>query len=303
MAHDADYLIDRRRLKRSLFVWRAVAIAAIVAVVAVWADRLNGFYDGDYVARLSINGIIFDDPWRHEALAKLKKDTRAKALIVQIDSPGGTVVGGEVLHRQLRDIASDRPVVAVMGQVATSAGYMVAIGADRIYARDGTITGSIGVILQTTEVTGLLDKLGIKTEAIKSGPLKAAPSPFEPMTDEVRRATQRVVADIYALFVDLVAERRAIDRETVLALADGRVVTGRRALADRLVDAIGGETEAIEWLAKERAISPDLPVRDVGRDDELARWLENVSSLARKVVFSERLSLDGLISVWHPSIR
>jgi protease-4 len=149
----------------------------------------------------------------------------------------------------------------------------------------------------------LLDKLGIKTEAIKSGPLKASPSPFEPMTDEVRRATQRVVADIFALFVDMVAERRDIDRETVLALADGRVLTGRRALADRLIDAIGGEPDAIEWLARERAISPDLPVRDIGQEDEISRWLENVSSLARKVVFSERLSLDGLISVWHPSIR
>jgi protease-4 len=301
MAYDADYLIDRRRLKRGLLVWRTIAIVIAVALVAVWAGRFDGFYEGDYVARISVRGIIFDDPWRDETLARLKKDSRAKALIVQIDSPGGTVVGGEVLHKSLREIAADRPVVAVMGQVAASAGYMVAIAADRIYARDGTITGSIGVIMQTTEITGLLEKLGIKAEAIKSGPLKASPSPFEPMTEEVRRATQRVVADIYAFFVDMVAERRGISRETVLALADGRVFTGRRALADRLVDAIGGESEARDWLARERSIARDLPVREIGAENELARWFGGLSSLARKVVFSERLSLDGLISVWHPS--
>jgi protease-4 len=178
---------------------------------------------------------------------------------------------------------------------------MVAIAADRIYARDGTITGSIGVIMQTTEITGLLDKLGIKAEAIKSGPLKAAPSPFEPMTEEVRRATQRVVADIFGFFVDLVSERRGIARDAVLALADGRVFTGRRAVADRLVDAIGGETEALDWLARERSVARNLPVRDIGNEGELERLFGDLSSLARKVVFSERLSLDGLISVWHPS--
>jgi protease-4 len=302
MAYDADYLIDRRRLKRSLLAWRVIAIVATVALVAVWAARFDGFYEGDYIARITVRGIIFDDPWRQEVLTRLKKDSRAKALIVQIDSPGGTVVGGEVLHKVLRDIAAERPVVAVLGQVAASAGYMVAIAADRIYARDGTITGSIGVIMQTTEITGLLEKLGIKAEAIKSGPLKASPSPFEPMTEDVRRATQRVVADIYSFFVDMVAERRGLAREAVLALADGRIFTGRRAVADRLVDAIGGEAEALDWLARERAIARDLPVREIGAENELARWFGDLSSLARKVVFSERLSLDGLVSVWHPSL-
>jgi protease-4 len=301
MAFDADYLIDRRRLKRSLLVWRIAAIVAVVAVVALWAGRFDGFYEGDYIARLSVRGIIFDDPVREEALTRLKADRRAKALIVQIDSPGGTVVGGEVLHKLVRDFAAERPVVAVMGQVAASAGYMVAIAADRIYARDGTITGSIGVIMQTTEITGLLEKLGIKAEAIKSGPLKAAPSPLEPMTEEVRRATQRVVADIFALFVDMVAERRGLARDSVLAFADGRIFTGRRAVADKLIDAIGGESEALDWLARERSVARDLPIRDIGEISDLQRLLGEASSLARKVVFSERLSLDGLISVWHPS--
>lgn len=301
MAFDADYLIDRRRLKRSLIVWRIAAVVAVVALVGLWAERFDGFYEGDYVARLSVRGVIFDDPVRQDALARLKTDRRAKALILQIDSPGGTVVGGEVLHKLVRDFAAERPVVAVMGQVAASAGYMVAIAADRIYARDGTITGSIGVIMQTTEITGLLEKLGIKAEAIKSGPLKAAPSPLEPMTEEVRRATQRVVADIFALFVDMVAERRGLARDAVLALADGRIFTGRRAVADKLVDAIGGEAEALDWLARERAVARNLPVRDIGEVSDFARLLGEASSLARKTVFSERLSLDGLISVWHPS--
>lgn len=303
MSLDADRLLDRRRLKRRLTFWRIAAVIALVALVVGVAGRFKGVVSGAYVARLTVAGIILDDAERNAALDAVAADPQAKALIVAIDSPGGSVVGGESLYRSLRAIAAVKPVVAVMGDLATSAGYMTALGADRIFARAGSVTGSIGVIMQSADMTGLLDKLGIKPEIIKSAPLKAQPNPLEPFTASAREATRKVVMDIYDLFVDLVAERRAMPRETVLALADGRVFTGRQAKADGLIDEVGGEAEARRWLAEAKGVAAKLPVRsvEIARDDGL--WRRLLDSSIGKAVFSERLRLDGLISVWHPDFR
>lgn len=303
MALDADSLVDRSRLKRNLAVWRTLAILIAAVLIVVALGRFTGYRQSDYIARFAVRNVILDDSRRHDALERIGRDGNAKALIVRIDSPGGTVVGGEALYRTLRKVAGQKPVVAVLGQVATSAAYMVALGADRIIAREGTITGSIGVLLQTTEITGLLGKLGIVTEAIKSGPLKAVPSPLEPMTPDVRKATQALVDDIFAMFLRMVAERRKLSRVEAEALADGRVFTGRSAVEMRLVDALGGEAEAIAWLEDSKGIATDLPVRDIKVERKVEEWFGYLGSLARKTMFSERLTLDGLISVWHPELR
>jgi protease-4 len=223
-------------------------------------------------------------------------------VIIRIDSPGGTVVGGEDLYRSLRVVGEHKPVVAVMGTVATSAAYMTAVASDRIFAREGTITGSIGVLFQTADITGMLGKLGIKPESLKSGPLKAVPSPTEPLTEEGRAATQALVFDLFEFFVDLVSERRPLDRAEVLQLADGRVYTGRQAIANGLVDAIGGETAARDWLAAARDIPRDTPVVTVKPKAEQSSLSEALSSLTGKSLFSNALTLDGLLSVWHPEL-
>jgi len=299
---ESDALIDRARLKRRLVLWRVLAIAAGAVLVAVVLGRSMGPWDGPHIARLTVGGIIQEDSERERALDDLPEDSAAGALIVRIESPGGTVVGGEQLYRGLRRVAEKMPVVAVMDTFATSAGYMVALGADRIIAHEGTITGSIGVIYQTTNVQGLLEKLGITTEAIKSGELKAVPSPLEPITPKAREATRRVVLDIFDMFVDMVAERRGLERARVLELSDGRVYTGREALKAGLVDGLGGELEAIRWLEDERGVTQDLPVRDVEirREDDLWRGLGSI--ITGKTSLSETLTLDGLVSVWHPRL-
>ncbi len=303
MALDADSLVDRRRLKRQLGLWRTLAIVIAVALVATAVGRFAGVGHRDHISRLVIENVIFDDLRRNKALGKVAADASVKALIVRIDSPGGTVVGGEALFRSLRKISETKPVVAVLGQVATSAGYMVALAADHIVAREGTITGSIGVILQTTEFTGLLEKLGISVEAIKSGPLKASPSPLERMTPGARKVTQDVVDDVFQMFLSMVAERRGLARTDVEKLADGRIYTGRMARERGLVDAIGGEIEALAWLKTEKGIDAELPVRDVKVRKQVTDWLDDLGSMARKATFSERLTLDGLVSLWHPDMR
>lgn len=299
MTFDADALLDRQRMKRRLFWWRTLAIATLASLAIVAAGRLDRLPGQDHVARLSISGIILDDPARDDMLKDLADDGAVRALVVRIDSPGGTVVGGETLYLSLRQVATRKPVVAVMGTAATSAAYMAALGADRILAHEGTLTGSIGVLLQSADVTGLLQKLGITAEAIKSAPLKAVPSPLEKLTGEGRAATRSVVMDMYAMFVDLVAERRGLERAQALSLADGRLFTGRQALDKRLIDALGGETEALEWLFQAHGVPKDLPIRDVSTNYDESFLAGAISSITGKTKLIERLTLDGLISLWQ----
>ncbi len=304
MVLNVDSLLDRRRLKRHLSVWRILAVTALVGLVAILvhenSDERSGLLSGSYVARLAINGVITADDARDRAIANLAGDDNVQAVIVRIDSPGGTVVGGENLYRGLRAVAAKKPVVAVMGQLAASGGYMTAIAADYIVAREATITGSIGVILQTFDMTGLFDKLGVKPESVKSSPLKGQPNPLEPFNAAARAATESVVRDMYEMFVAMVAERRNLARDAALALSDGRIFTGRQALANGLIDAIGGEDVARRWLADTHNIATSVPLHDVVITRKGEWWRQAVEGTIGKTLFSERLRLDGLVSLWHP---
>lgn len=298
MAVESDLLIDRQRLKRQLTFWR---IAAVVLVLAAALAIIGGHWPvGAHVAQIEIDGVIASDRDRDAALKKVADDAQAKALVVFIDSPGGTVVGGETLYSDLRAIAEHKPVVAVMGNVATSAAYMTALGSDRIFAREGTVTGSIGVILQTADLTGLLERVGIKPETIKSSPLKAQPNPFETFTPEAREATRKVVLDLYESFVGLVQERRGMTRDQVTRIADGRIFSGRQALANGLVDEVGGLDEARAWLKSTHNIDPGLPMRTVETETTEDRLVGVFGQMARNLLLYERLNLDGLTALWHP---
>ncbi len=300
---DADRIADRRRLKRSLNLWRVIAVLAVAALGAYVALAGRTDLSGDYVARLRLDDIIFDESWREEALRTLASDARCRALVVRIDSPGGTFVGGQTMMMALRRVAAEKPVVAVMGEMATSGAYMSALGADHMIANPGTLTGSIGVILQSAEITELLAKLGVEPVTIKSAPLKATPNPFEPLTDDARTALRDTVMDTFAQFVDMVVERRRMDRAAVEAVADGRVFTGRQALALGLVDEMGDEGTARRWLEREKSIPLTLPVHEVEPPDDTFSLRELVLGGVRKALSSERLTLDGLLALWQPGLR
>jgi protease-4 len=151
---------------------------------------------GSYVARVAVNGIITDDAKLQDAVRRVATDADAAGLIVAIDSPGGSVAGGEALHDAIAAVAAVKPVVAVMGGTAASAGYMIAVPATRIFARQSTLTGSIGVFLQTGDVSGLLKMLGIAADPIVSGPLKDQPSFVKPLSPEGRDVLQGLVMDL-----------------------------------------------------------------------------------------------------------
>jgi protease IV len=302
MALDVDALMDRRRLKRQVHIWRMLAILLAVAAILAIGARI-AIEKQSYVARLTVSGIIVEDKKRNKALDDAADDSDVKALIVVINSPGGTVVGAEQLYARLRDVAKKKPVVVSMGTLATSAGYYIAVGADRIFAYEGTITASVGVVFQATDLTALLEKIGVKVEAIKSGAVKASPNPFEKATPEARAIIDALVKDSFDQFLSLVRERRKLGDEQVKTIADGRVVTGRQAKALGLVDELGGQDEARAWLQKEKKIDKDLKVKDIDPKDSF-EWGDLLGSVfGWRRDLAARLALDGLISLWHPALR
>ena len=300
---ELDWIIVRKKLKKQILFWRTFAVLAVIALIIFQFGNFDTIKDKNHIAVLNVSNIITDNPKRSKALIKVANDDLIKALIVNIDSPGGTVVGGEALYLDLREVSSKKPVVAVISDLATSAGYMTAIAADKIFARQSSITGSIGVIIQTTDITVLLDKIGIKPEAIKSSPLKAQPSPLEPMSNKTRSATRLVVEDIFNMFIDMVSTRRNMNRQTVKKLADGRIYTGRQAVKNGLIDAIGGEKEALNWLSSDKNIDKHLPLKLLRFDEEESFLKKILDRFLGKILISDGLRLDGLVSLWHPMAR
>ncbi len=312
---EADMLAAIRRLRRRLSLWRTLAVVAVVAALAaVFWGRSGGEFSA-HVARVRVSGLITGAQRRIDLLDRLAKEGRVKAVIVRIDSPGGTTAGSEAIYAALRRIARKKPVAAVMDSVAASGGYIAALAADRIFARGNTITGSIGVIFQWAEFAGLMDRVGVKMRTVRSGPLKAEPNPFTPLRPEVRKVTEELVRDSFRWFVALVAGRRHMSPQQAEALADGRVYTGRQAVKNGLVDALGDERDALKWLQTSRGISKSLKIVE-RKPKKLTSGLGWGLSLARAALAllglerllpaqggsaSERFALDGLVSVWHPA--
>jgi protease-4 len=305
MTLETDLILDRRRLKRHLVIWRSLAVLAVLVAILVALHRNGVGITGAHVAKLSVSGIITDNAKLTDAVEKLANDRSVKALIVSIDSPGGSVAGGESLHDAIARVAAKKPVVAVMGGVAASAGYMIAVPADRIFARAATLTGSIGVLLEAPDFSGLLGKLGINADTLVSGPLKDQPSFTHPLSPEGRQVLQGLVTSMYNQFVAMVATGRHMDPDKVRQLGDGRAYTGTQALRLGLIDQLGGEHAAREWLASAKGVPASLPVEDVTTDSFAERAL--AGSFAPlfdglwKSVISQGVILDGGWAIWQRS--
>ncbi|MFY9685534.1 MAG: signal peptide peptidase SppA [Pseudolabrys sp.] len=320
MSLDADAIVDRRRMRRKLTFWRVTAI--VVALVAIGGGALflvpgsRLMPPGAYISRIKIQGLIRGNQDRIEALERLGR-SRASAVIVHIDSPGGTTAGSEQLYDALRELQSKKPMVVVVDGLAASGAYIAALSADHIIANETSLVGSIGVLFQYPNFTDVLKTIGIKVEEVKSSPLKAAPNGFEPTSPEARAAIEAIVLDSYAWFKDLVKNRRKMDNGQLTRVADGRVFTGRQAVGLKLVDGLGNEKTALAWLEKEKKVPANTPVRDFSlqpRFGELsflhvATWTFEVvglSAIAHRIEewgavrAVERLNLDGLLALWHP---
>lgn len=305
MAISSDVLLERLHLKRQITLWRTLVIVGVVLFLVFLTEGQEDIspVTGDYIARVEIADIVVDDYEFDALLDKIKHSDNAKALMVVLDTPGGTAVGGESLYHRLRSIAKVKPVVAVMRTMCASAGYMIAMGADRVIAMRSTLTGSIGVLVQTAQFTELAKKLGITPITVKSGSNKAAPSPAEEFTPEQRIIIQGVIDDFYDVFVDIVAESRKMSADEVKKISDGgRIFSGQQALKVGLVDQIGGEEEALAWLKKEKGIDDTLEVRDMKVKEEYKNLIDKFANYTGFGWLSEKSpKLEGLLLIWRPS--
>ncbi|AHB49741.1 signal peptidase [Hyphomicrobium nitrativorans NL23] len=321
MSLETEAVIDRRRMRRRISFWRTAAVlfvGLLLGTMMFGSEDFSTIGGPNQIARVAIEGTITDNRDQLRMLERIRDANHVRALIVHVNSPGGTTTGGESLYQALREVAAKKPVVAQFGTVAASAGYIVGLGTDRIVARGNTITGSVGVLAQWPEVSEMLDKLGIKFNEVKSGRLKAEPNPFAPATDDGRRVMQETIDDGFRWFLSLVEERRGIAARSVSGLAEGRIFSGRQALEAKLIDEIGGEAEAVRWLQTERGISTDLNVvtwrpraenawsalsgsQSGATGTALAALAGSLFNLPRLPAMLERVGLDGLVSVWQPS--
>ncbi|MDB5565067.1 MAG: signal peptide peptidase SppA, type [Tardiphaga sp.] len=323
MSLDSDVIVDRRRIRRKLTFWRVAAVlVAIVAVVIVGvvATRSGSsvLASSGAIARIQIDGLIRSDNDRIEALERLEKSAAA-AVVVHINSPGGTTAGSEQLYDALVRLKAKKPMVVVVEGLAASGGYIAALASDHIVAQQSSLVGSIGVLFQFPNFSGLMKTVGVQMEEVKSSPLKAAPNGFEPTSPEARAALESLVKDSYAWFRGLVQTRRGMDDALLEKVADGRVFTGRQAADLKLIDQLGDEKTAVAWLVAEKKVKSDLPVRDFKLapkfgDLTFLRAAASISldalglgAIARQVEQAgvaqamERLSLDGMLALWRPA--
>ncbi len=322
MSYEADLIVDRRRMRRKLTFWRVSAAVLGVAIVLGLAllatpSARRAFSTTNAIARITIEGLITSNSERVQALDRLGRSS-AKAVIIHVNSPGGTTAGSEQLYDALTRLRAKKPVVVVVDGLCASGAYIAALSADHIVAQSTSLVGSIGVLVQYPNFGDLMKTVGVKVEEVKSSPLKAAPNGFEPTSPEARAALDELVKDSYAWFKDLVKTRRGMDDPTLEKVADGRVFTGRQAVPLKLVDELGDETAAVAWLATEKKISASTPVRDyrlAPRFSDMS-FLRLAASMTLEAVGLEglaqrlsatgtiaavdRLGLEGLLALWQP---
>ncbi len=323
MSLDSDVIVDRRRIRRKLTFWRVLAVIIAIGAIAVIGTLASpggrsAFTTTGSIARINIEGLIRSDQERVEALERLEK-SQAAAVVVHINSPGGTTAGSEQLYDSLVRLKAKKPLVVVVEGLAASGGYITAIASDHIVAQQSSLVGSIGVLFQFPNFTDLLKTVGVKVEEVKSSPLKAAPNGFEPTSPEARDALDALVKDSYAWFKGLVKDRRGMDDAQLAKVSDGRVFTGRQAVELKLIDQLGDEKTAIAWLESQKGVKKDLPVRDYKLSPRFGdlTFLRTAASITLEALglstiahqieqagvaqAVDRLSLDGMLALWHPA--
>lgn len=323
MSLDSDIIVDRRRIRRKLTFWRVMAALIAIAAIAGFAliatpGARGSFATAGSIARVQIDGLIRSDSDRTRALERLE-NSQAAAVIVHVNSPGGTTAGSEQLYDSLTRLKAKKPLVVVVEGLAASGGYITAIASDHIIAQQSSLVGSIGVLFQFPNVSELLKTIGVRVEEVKSTPLKAAPNGFEPTSPEARAALDALVKDSYAWFKELVKQRRGMDDTQLEKVVDGRVFTGRQAIDLKLIDQLGDENAAVTWLEEQKGVKKGLSVRDYkleARFGDLpflktaaAVTLEALGfgSIAHQIAQTgvvqavDRVGLDGMLALWQPA--
>lgn len=301
MNFSADRLIENLKLKKSLLLWKTLFLLLLIGTLLFCFKSSNVIsvpITYDYVGRISINGFIGENLERDRRILDLRDDNSLKALIVHVNSPGGTVTGGETLYNALHAVSKVKPIVIVMDGVAASGGYMISLAGDHIVAHNGTITGSVGVIWQALDLSEISKKYGVGFNVVRSGDLKSVPSSiFEKLSDDGRKSLQESMGFAYDYFLSMVLDKRKItDPKTIGLISTGKIFVGKQALEVGLIDEIGDEESAIKWLAESKNITSR--VKDVRLSSSRLNFPAGVgkSNLKRDLI-THYLEGQGILAI------
>lgn len=290
----------KRRARRRGFLFAIILVLTLFLILLT----LNRFMDYEkkvpHIARIKIDGPIYDDMKFNSLIYELGLNPNTKALIVHINSPGGSVVGAESTYVALSLLSKQKPSVSVLGETATSGGYLIAMAADKIISRSNTLTGSIGVILQYPNLSQLLNRIGIDVNTLRSSELKASLNLFEKPTSKAIEEHKQLINETFLWFRGLVAENRKLSDVNLEKVSQGGVFTGRQAKKLGLVDVIGGEREAVEYLEGEIGLS-GLPLVDWVSDKENSSFFDlifresDISNLGKSFLSNSGFRLYSIL--------
>ncbi|MEN8143598.1 MAG: signal peptide peptidase SppA [Gemmatimonadota bacterium] len=293
---------NRRSTVLGIVLLLAVSAAGVVVAFQLWLGGYIPLVSEGRVAIIPIQGIIDSDRAVLRTLDRYRDDSSVRAFVLEISSPGGGVGPSQSIYSELRKLREEdnRPLIAWIGSVGASGGYYVALPADSIFALPGSITGSIGVIMQFANAEGLLDKVGIGLEVVKSGQFKDTGSPARPLSDEEREILQEVIHDTYGQFVDAITDSRGMEREAVLEVADGRILSGERAMSVGLIDRLGTLPDAIAAAGEMAGLGSDP--KTLRPTQRRATWIDLIGQIPglRWMEFLGRLDESGALT---PSLR
>jgi protease-4 len=287
----------KRRPVRTIFWVLAGGLGLMILLNVLFPDL--DLSTGDRIALIRVEGVIIDSQVTVGELKRFSENPSVKAIVLRIDSPGGGVVPSQEIYDAVRQVRSktSKTVIASMGNVAASGGYYIAAATDRIVANPGTLTGSIGVIMETANVEGLLQKIGVEGVVIKSGKFKDVGSPLRKMSEEERGLMQAVMDDVHKQFIEAVAEGRAMELAEAQALADGRIFTGRQAKEAKLVDELGNLDDAIQLAADTVGIEGEPKIVEPRRRFSVRELLESqFTGLFPKLDFHPGVSMKYLMA-------
>jgi protease-4 len=292
-------ILEKYLSKRSLIIKRFAIV--LISTILIFSFFLFTSKKKDFIATISIEGIISNPEETLNDLENINKSPNAKALLININSPGGTFVSSKELYDKIKEISKNVPVVTYMREMATSGGYLVSLASQKIFSNIGTITGSVGVILQTAEITELLEKIGINPIVIKSGKLKATPNPLEGLSGNDSKYLNDVIKSMQLEFLSLLSENRNIESKTLEIISDGRIFTGKQAKELNLIDFIGSKSDAIQWLKNEAKLPPDIDILDFSKENQYEKLI-NMRLFDKNLNFLKNNIYSGFLAIWDPKL-
>ena len=261
----------------------------------------NSVTPKNFIGKIHLEGIINDKNELISQLNEISQNKNIKGLLLIINSPGGTFVSSREIQDSLEKISAKIPTSAYMKEMATSGAYLASMGVQKIFANQGTITGSIGVILQTAQLTSLMEKIGVKPIVIKSGELKATPNPLEKLDEEKINYLKKIIVQLQKEFIDIVKQKRNLNQTIIKEISTGRIFTSKQALKLNLIDFIGNETDALDWIKKEGGLDQEIDVIELDKKNSLYNILNTTFLKNSLKPFNLNLN-NGILAIWTPGL-